>query len=165
MSAHTPSKLLAEFPVIAVPVHRAVVYLAWCRAAVWTLCVGGLAMGYLVSRADTLRSARFTALGGLPGWPEVWGLTLMALGALSLIARFIGARGLRARRLDGNLLAALSMIGMALWYTIFASSLILGTGQYGYAPYLTLAGLHFIFAVLVRQTNGLRIGSGGSGRD
>jgi hypothetical protein len=142
-----------------VAVGLLVTLLTWSRACVWCLCAGGLTMGYFISQAHQIRSARFTALGGLPGWPEVWGYTLMALGAIALLGRMVGTRGVRIRAVklfDGNDLAAVAMLGMAFWYTVFASSLILGTAEYGFIPYLTLAGLHMLLAVLVHRTDGLR---------
>jgi hypothetical protein len=145
-------------PVITISTERLVVYLKWCRAAVWALCGGGMWMGYLVSQASVLRSAKFTLLGGIAGWPEVWGYTLMTLGILSLGGRLIGPRALWAGlvRIDGNAVAAVAMLGMSFWYAVFASSLILGTAEYGYAPYLTLAALHTVFAILVYRTAGFR---------
>jgi hypothetical protein len=143
---------------IPISVDRVVTYLKWCRVAVWSLCAGGMWMGLLVSEADRLAGARFTALSGLPGWPETWGCTLMTLGAVSLASRLVGRRAVhvRAAKLDGNMVAAAAMFGMSMWYTIFAASLILGTAQYGYAPYLTLAGLHWVFAIMVYRTEGFR---------
>lgn len=143
---------------IQITVERAVTYLKWCRASVWALCLGGMWMGFLVARADQLTGARFTALSGLPGWPDIWGLTLMVLGVVSLAGRVVGRRAVRYRaaKLDGNMIAAAAMFGMSLWYTVFASSLMLGTAQYGYAPYLTLACLHWLFAIMVYRTEGFR---------
>ena len=142
-----------------VAIDRAVTYISWCRAGVWGLCLGGFAMGGFIAHAEQIRSARFTVLGGLPGWPEVWGVTLMALGALALTGRMIGGRRIccRSRKVaDGNDVAWAAMLGMALWYVVFASSLILGTAEYGFVPYLTIAFMHLVFGSLVRQTDGFR---------
>jgi hypothetical protein len=151
-------------PTVAVPTDRALAYLKWCPVVIWAVCAGGMWMGWLVARADELRSAKFTLLGGLPGWPVVWGVTLMTLGALSVTGRFAGARGQRiltvgsrSIRLDGNAVTALAMWGMSFWYAVFAASLILGTAAYGYAPYLTLAATHFFLGLLVYEAQGVRL--------
>jgi hypothetical protein len=133
-------------------------YLAWCRFLVWVLCVGGAFMGWLVAQADRLSSARFTALSGLPGWPEIWGVVLMVLGGLSVLGRFVGGRGTRRVRAAGTRIAGWAMFGMAGWYTCFASSLVLGTAEYGYVAYYTLAGAHLAVAVLLLQTDGMHPG-------
>jgi hypothetical protein len=149
---------LPAFPIdldeyILVRRDRAVTYPTFCRLLVYGLCLGGMAMGIAVARAHSLKNADFTYLSSLPGWPEVWGIILAVLGALSLLSRLIG--DLTKHRI-GNALASVAMVGMSCWYCIFAASLVLGTAQYGQYPYLTLAAMHGGFSVLVWRTNGFR---------
>lgn len=132
---------------------RSVTYPAMCRLLIYALCAGGLAMGIAVARAHSLKSADFTYLSSLPGWPEVWGFILAGLGIVSLVSRLVG--DLTSHKF-GNILASVAMLGMSFWYCIFAASLILGTAQYGQFPYLTLAAMHGGFSWLAWKTNGFR---------
>lgn len=135
--------------VITMPLEHAAM-----RTSLWRLLIAmasttALVMGFCVMRAESLKSANFTALSELPGWPETWGLALMVFGGTAVVGRY-----LMTRTRCGWVVATGGMVATSLWYAVFAASLLIGTAQYGYVPYIFISGVHMLLASFLVRTRG-----------
>lgn len=124
-------------------------FLVACRLLAGLLAIGALSMGFRIAQVTDFPTAKFTALSGVPGWPEVWGAALCSFGFLVLVGRMIDHK-------IADVVTAGASVACAIWYCIFAASIYLGGGQYAYTIYGAVAGLHFVMAWLLYRSAGLR---------